>query len=217
MVRQTVFVAGLALVLTLLCGAAALAQGPEPTAIPIRVGVVIQARGEPRTFCLDLPATGATGLDALNATGLDLNVMAGPLGAAVCRLDGLGCAFPAEPCFCRCQGATCSYWAYFFQGEGGAWQYSGLGAASRRLTTGMVEGWLWSESTSQTPTGQLPAISFEAICARGPTGPGGSAGSGSAPVFPPESAPQSPATIAFVVAAVAGGVLLWRRMRRRLQ
>jgi hypothetical protein len=177
--------------------------------------MVIQAQGATRTLCLDLPSTAATGLDALNATGLDLNVMAGPLGAGVCRLDGLGCTFPAEPCFCRCQGTTCSYWAYFFQDAGGAWQYSGLGAASRRLTTGAVEGWLWTESANQTPTGQLPAISFNTICAAGPTNL--RSGGGAGPMFPPESAPQAPVMIAFVVAAVAGGVLLWRRLRRRLQ
>lgn len=215
MVRQTAFVAGLALVLTLLFGAAALAQGPAPTGDSIRVGMVIQAQGATRTLCLDLPATGATGLDALNATGLDLNVMAGPLGAAICRLDNLGCTFPAEPCFCRCQGASCSYWAYFFQDAGGTWQYSGLGAASRRLATGAVEGWLWTESANQTPTGQLPAISFNTICAAGPTNL--RSGRDAGPMFPPESAPQGPAMVAFVVAAVAGGVLLWRRLRRRLQ
>lgn len=194
------------------------AQGgePTPTTGPARAAVVIQAQGKTDTYCVDVPDSGATGLHALQATGRDLNVMAGPLGAAVCRLEGQGCSYPAEHCFCQCQGASCRYWAYFFLNESGDWQYSGMGAAGRPLHNGAVEGWLWSDGSSQTPTGRLPAVTFDSIC--------GAGAAGSATSHPAAESPSSagPGGLEraglFVLAALimgVGGLLWWRRTGRR--
>lgn len=189
---------------------------PAATAGPARAAVVVQAQGKTDTYCVELPESGATGLDALRATGRDLNVMAGPLGAAVCRLESLGCSYPAEHCFCQCQGASCRYWAYFFLNESGTWQYSGMGTAGRPLQAGAVEGWLWTDGSNQTPTGSLPAVTFESIC-----GTVLQAGATAAPTPEPQadggtSRLDSIGLIVFAVLVVGvGGLLWWRRSGRR--
>lgn len=149
-----------ALLIALAAAPRALAQG-DPDAI--RVGVVVQGPdGLPQTFCVTL-APGATGLDALEATGLPLETERGPLGAAVCRVGETGCSPPGEPCFCRCMGGpSCAYWTYFgLQGE--TWQYRVTGPALVTLEDGAVEGWWWRGGA---PIVDLPppALPFETIC-----------------------------------------------------
>jgi len=173
----------------------------------VQVGIVVQAQGKVSTYCVSLPADKATGLDALRATQLDLNVVAGALGSAVCRLDKVGCSYPADTCFCQCQGARCSYWAYYHLMPDGKWQYSQIGAGSLPLANHSVEGWLWTEAQDTTPVGNLPAVTFDSICA---------AGIKTAPTN--TDSPTSPATLlGYGVLGVAvislGGIALWRRRR----
>src|SRR5262245_6712428 len=112
----------------------------------VRVGLVIKGPGgAAATYCVALAPDHATGLDALRATGLDVNAQIGSLGAAVCRIDKLGCSYPAETCFCQCQGNQCNYWSYFYQSADQRWIYSGIGSSTRQLKTGDVDGWLWNE------------------------------------------------------------------------
>ncbi len=180
------------------------AQGDDKNAV--KVGVVVQARGNVSTYCVALSPEKATGLDALRATKLDLNIMAGALGSAVCRLDRLGCGYPADSCFCQCQGARCSYWAYYNQASDGKWQYSQAGAAGVPLKTGAVEGWLWTEATDTTPVGSLPALRFDEICGSGlRTATNG-----------PEAVPTNALTyVGYGLLAILfigiGGIALWRR------
>jgi len=196
--------------------APSLAQDGEPTpnAGPARAAVVIQVQGKTDTYCVALPESGATGLHALQATGRDLNVMAGPLGAAVCRLEGQGCSYPAEHCFCQCQGASCRYWAYFFLNESGAWQYSGMGMAGRPLQDRAVEGWLWTDGSSQTPTGSLPVVTFDSICsaqaaATALPGTGLEPGAG-------QSGLESAGLVLFAALIMGvGGFLWWKRSGRQ--
>jgi hypothetical protein len=195
------------------------AQGDEatPAAGPARAAVVIQVQGKTDTYCVALPESGATGLDALQATGRDLNVMAGPLGAAVCRLEGQGCSYPAEHCFCQCQGAACRYWAYFFLNESGDWQYSGMGMAGRPLQDRAVEGWLWTDGSNQTPTGSLPAVTFDSICgadAQATTDPTTESASGAGQSGP--SGLDRAGLLVFGALIVGvGGLLWWKRIGRR--
>jgi hypothetical protein len=85
------------------------------------------------------------------------------MGATVCALDGEGCSFPREACFCQCQGRECTYWSYWQQNEGGAWQYSGAGAGNTRVRDGAVEGWVWG-SGSVTEAPAPPPVTFAEIC-----------------------------------------------------
>ena len=78
--RLFLTLAAFALLLAFGLAAPAAAQD-DPGAI--RVGVVVQGPdGLPQTFCVTLEP-GATGLDALEATGLPLASEQGPLGATV--------------------------------------------------------------------------------------------------------------------------------------
>ncbi len=138
---------------------------------PIQVGVVIQgADGQPQTFCVSLTGEKPTGIDALQATGLDLASSSGPLGTTVCRIGGDGCTPPGDTCFCQCEGgSTCLYWNYFHL-NGANWQYSPIGAAQFPLTQGAVEGWWWRDTTDKNAA-PLPVIPFEEICQPAPDFP----------------------------------------------
>lgn len=130
---------------------------------PIQVGVVIQgADGLPQTFCVTLDGENPTGLDAVQATGLDIVTTSGPQGTLVCRVEQVGCTPPGENCFCQCEGGdVCAYWAYFHLEPAGNWQYSMAGADNYSVTQGAVEGWWWRVGRTSTAP---PAIPFEAIC-----------------------------------------------------
>jgi len=113
--------------------------------------------------CLSLPEGEVSGADLLLLSGLDVVLDTGSnMGITLCQVEGVGCDFPAEPCFCQCMGgAECTYWNYFYRDPGQeAWVYSALGAALRRVSPGSVEAWVWGDGT--TPPAE--ELTFEAIC-----------------------------------------------------
>ncbi len=136
--------------------APALADGP------IRVGLYVQFEdGSTTTRCValnpaDYPAgKEATGLDVLRQSGLDLVFeTGGGFGVKICKLDKTGCDYPAEDCFCRCQGNPCQYWTYWYA-ENGAWKYSSVGANGRQVKDGDVEGWVWGGGKTAPPASVL--------------------------------------------------------------
>jgi iron complex transport system substrate-binding protein len=140
-----------------------MAQDGGETPQPVQVGVVIQgANGLPQTYCVTLSGENPTGLDAIQATGLDVFTSNGSMGTQVCRVDQTGCTPPGESCFCQCEGgASCAYWAYFHLGDQGNWQYSATGAANSLVKQGAVEGWWWRVGDSSAA---LPVVPFESIC-----------------------------------------------------
>ncbi len=132
------------------------AVGPASAQGPIQVGVVLQdEEGSVATYCVTLAQRNPTGYDALLATGLDVEASVSAQGVAVCRIGETGC--PAQDCFCRCQGATCEYWAYSILRDG-TWQTATTGAGGRLLAPGDVDGWRWGAGDPP------PAISFAEIC-----------------------------------------------------
>lgn len=177
----------------------------------IRVGEVIKGPGgQTSTYCVSLTPDHANGLDALRATGLDINAQIGALGAAVCRIDKTGCSYPAETCFCQCQGNQCDYWSYFYQDENKHWLYSSLGPSTRQLKMGDVEGWLWNEGKGLTPVGGLPELTFDAIC---------NGSSASTPVNQAGGSLSITTIAGFGVFGILvlsiGGFVLWHRIRSR--
>lgn len=128
-----------------------------------RAGLVVQpGDGEAITYCVAFDEESITGMDLLQQSGLPLIVdPSHALGAIVCSIDGQGCAFPGEACFCECQGTPCYYWNYYYLTEG-AWQYGHLGAATRTLTDGDVDAWVWGDTRSSYS--KLPDIGFDDIC-----------------------------------------------------
>jgi hypothetical protein len=136
------------------------AQGPEEN----RVGLVVQsAEGAIITRCLTISSPTVTGRQVLEQAELKLQIDENnAVGVTICKIEDIGCDFPAEPCFCDCQGAECRYWNYLRISKDSpeeAWAYSPLGAAASTVYPGEVEGWAWGK----TPAA-LPTMTFHDVC-----------------------------------------------------
>jgi len=123
-----------------------------------RAGLVVQyGDGRVVTYCVRFSEPSITGLDLLNRSGLQVVAEVGGLGAAMCSINGQGCAYPSQSCFCQCQGANCAYWNYFHLIDG-AWRYSPLGASSHTITDGAIDGWAWGDKIAP------PIFTIDQIC-----------------------------------------------------
>jgi hypothetical protein len=129
-----------------------------------KAGLIVQFKdGRVLTRCLPLEGADVTGADLLAHSGLEVIVDASRgMGITVCQIEGVGCAYPVDPCFCECMsGNTCAYWNYFYRDPGEAeWSYSALGALLRKVRPGSVEAWVWGNG--QTPPQE--ELTFAAIC-----------------------------------------------------
>lgn len=139
----------------------ALAQDGEAN----RAGLVIQF-GEERVEarCVEFQAPEISGADLLKQSGLDAIVdPSSGLGITVCRIEGQGCEYPSQPCFCQCSGSgPCAYWNYFYRDPGSVeWTYAPLGALLHKVRPGSVDAWVWGNG-QVAPAAEL---SFEAVCA----------------------------------------------------
>ena len=125
--------------------------------------VVVHGDGRVVTRCVAFVEAQITGLELVQRTDLDLNLEASGMGATICRLDGEGCTYPQQSCFCQCEGENCVYWSYWHS-QAGAWVYSNLGAANSVVAPGALEGWVWGAGTVDTAQSP-PTLTFDAICA----------------------------------------------------
>jgi hypothetical protein len=203
--------------------AAGSAAAPALADGPIRVGLYVRLEdGSSMTRCVALnpadypPGKEATGLDVLRQSGLDLIFeTGGGFGVKICKLDKTGCDFPAEDCFCRCQGNPCQYWTYWYA-ENGAWKYSSVGANGHQVKDGGIEGWVWGDGKTAPPASVLS----EGICSPQATATSAlpapaepervstPAGSGQAPSPPapartPVQVPQPTATLVATASAAS--------------
>lgn len=149
-----------------------------------RAGLIVQfGDGTVRTSCVAFEGESISSFELLQRSGLDVIAQTSGNNAAVCKIGGDGCDFPAEPCFCKFgSGQQGLYWA-FWRLEPSGWQYSSQGAGLRRIGDGEVDGWAWGNGSVQSGA-QPPAIPFEQIC---PTAPQPAAAPASAI---PSSRPQ---------------------------
>ena len=156
-------VAGLLLIFLLLGGGPKIAHAQETN----RAGlVVVDGAGASHAYCVGFVEAEISGYELLQRAGLALSVEAGAMGATVCAIDGEGCSFPAESCFCQCQGSPCVYWSYWTQDDDGAgenWRYETLGAGNARVRDGDVQGWRWGAGTV-TEAQQPPLLMLDEIC-----------------------------------------------------
>jgi hypothetical protein len=139
----------------------ALAKGTQ------RVGLVVKfADGSVFTDCIDYTGPGMTGEDVLDASDLPIvKDTSYGLGAAICKIGQDGCNYPQKHCFCKCQGATCEYWAYYhLDQQAGEWVYSGMGASWNTVEAGDVEGWAWGSGTAEDSEVEPPLVTFEELC-----------------------------------------------------
>jgi len=131
---------------------------------PNQVGLVIDfGNGAVTTRCVTFSEAEISGYDVLQRSGVPLVAQeVGGMGVTICDIGGVsGCS--ASDCFCECQGMTCTYWRYYHL-EGGAWQYSPIGASAYAVQPGDVEGWAWAEEDANSGI-EPPVISFDQICA----------------------------------------------------
>ena len=152
---------GLGLAL-MLAGAAFVAAGPAPGACAQtdeRAGVLIQSNPENfQSLCVELGAAdadgngGVSGIEALRATGAEVQTKPSDFGEFVCAIDGIG----------DCEG-TSNYWAYF-QAEAGEWKASEVGASSTTVAAGGVEGWRLTEGTAAAATPPSPDPDWDSFC-----------------------------------------------------
>ncbi len=161
--RVVIQLLGLVSLLGLLSLVAAQADSPN------RVGLVVAHGDKVITRCIEFSETEISGYEVLRRANLDLNVDASnSMGAAVCRIDGQGCTYPQEDCFCQCQGTPCRFWIYWHL-VNGDWQFSSLGASNYKVRSGSVEGWVWGEGVPSSGGVRPPRLAFEEICAEPPT------------------------------------------------
>jgi hypothetical protein len=129
-----------------------------------RAALVVRAGdGSVQTKCVSFSEPAISGEGLLNRSGMTvvINSNSGQ-GGAVCSINGYGCAFPTQDCFCKCQGKNCEYWAYYHW-VGGAWQYSQVGATGYQVKNGALEGWSWGQGNFSSGT-IPPTVKFEDIC-----------------------------------------------------
>lgn len=128
-----------------------------------RAGLVVDlGDGQVVTQCLSFSEAEISGVDLLTRSGLPFEVdVQGGIGAAVCSINGVGCA--ASDCFCACPGgADCVYWSYWHLFDG-TWTYSAAGAGNYMVRHGDVDGWVWGPGSVSSAVPPL-STSFDAIC-----------------------------------------------------
>ncbi len=126
--------------------------------------VVRDGNGTIAKKCVAFAEASISGEELLRRSGLTatINYNAG-LGGAICSINGYGCAYPKQDCFCKCQGVKCEYWAYWHWNSA-AWQYSAVGASSYQVKNGALEGWAWGEGSYGSTGAIPPSITFDDIC-----------------------------------------------------
>lgn len=208
------------LLLALLIPSLGQAQGEQEP--PNRAGLVIRhGDGRVTTACVSFSEPSISGLDLLRRSGVPFIAQESGLGVAVCKLDGEGCEYPVEDCFCKRDGPTTLYWAYNRLVDG-SWTFSQLGASSITVEPGDVEGWAWGAG-SAADGAQPPVVPFEQICtapASVSTPPTAINRSVAAPPQQPSVSAPAPAPssnyVAFgvLVLLLGGGIIIaWRRAR----
>lgn len=162
------------------------ASGPA-LALVVDFGDVTTAGPRPggvEVHCIPHPGR-MTGLEALRSAGYQLRFA--PSGL-LCAVNG----YPAEGCGERQGGGRrYLYWSYW-RGNGGGWEYAGIGPATP-VRAGAVEGWRFVEGSS-SPSDPQPrwAPDHAAICgaeAGGPPVPSGGGGAAAVAPAPPLDAP----------------------------
>ncbi len=121
-----------------------------------RAGLVVSFGGQQPTqrFCVEFTEESISGIELLQRSGLSLvTQIEGGLGAGVCAIDGIGSDDPTN-CFKYSTTPPYRYWVYFrWTGadSNGAWQFSNVGASTREIHDGDIDGWSWGNGANAPP------------------------------------------------------------------
>jgi hypothetical protein len=175
---------------------------------PNHAGLVVTFPDHTETFSVEFSEQEIDGAELLRRSGLVVTFSGfGGLGAGVCAIEQVGCFNPGD-CFCQCKSGTCKYWVYF-RAENGNWVRSAVGASTRKLRDGDVDGWAWGSGTppagiqtpSPCPTPTETAQSVPSEPSAGDAGAGAQApnaqpqfGGGAVLAGTPAAAASTPAT-----------------------
>jgi hypothetical protein len=127
-----------------------LAEGPNQATL-----IVEDGDGRVDSGCVSFSEDRISGVDLLSRSGLPVGLGQGAIGVQLCQVGDTGCDVTSQPCFCQCMTADCHYWTYFVWRDG-AWSYSQVGAAQRRLVNGEADAWVWGngkQGPSTSPAG----------------------------------------------------------------
>ncbi len=156
--RRIAFLIGILVIVTALGMASATAQAPGN-----RAALVVRYRdGSTAALCVPFSEASITGEELLRRSGLNAVIDTSSGEGVVCSINGSGCAFPQEACFCQCFGAQCEYWAYYHW-VNGQWEYSSVGASLYDVANGALEGWSWGPGNFSSGT-EPPQVSFDQVC-----------------------------------------------------
>lgn len=129
-----------------------LVAGPIPASCAAETGrarvLVELPDGSTRAGCLGTDGD-LSGLDALKEAGFRVTTKDfGPLGSAVCTIDGFGNDLD------DCPGAN-GHWHYWHFTDG-EWKEATTGPSQRRLAAGETDGWRWSPGSENEPPSAEP-------------------------------------------------------------
>jgi hypothetical protein len=115
-----------------------------------RAGLLVQfSDGSIQTGCIEFSESQISGYELLRRSGLEIVAAE---GSAICSIAGEGCG--AENCFCAFPP---NYWSYWLGRNG--WQPAPIGAGSRNVADGMLDGWVWGDGSAAPPN-----TAFAEIC-----------------------------------------------------
>lgn len=128
-----------ALLLLLTVALLLLATPRTDAARQYRAGLIVQmGDGEVITGCISFEEEQISGLALLERSGIPFAAVNDErYGAFICGIAGVGC--PAERCLCAYPPR---YWQYWLLERHG-WRVSPVGASSRVVRDGDVDGWVW--------------------------------------------------------------------------
>ncbi len=121
---------------------------------PNRAALVVQfGDGTLASECVAFAEEQVSGAALLTRSQFAVAVVEDNLGAFVCQIEDEGC--PADDCLC----ALPLSWAYWLGSSTapGTWQFAPVGASTRVVRDGAVDGWVWGD-------GAPPALSFADVC-----------------------------------------------------
>ena len=142
-------------------------QGEDRPGEIRRAGLLVRhSDGRIASVCVEFVEEEITGEELLARSGLAHALDASnPMGALVCSVDGEGCGFPSEACFCRCEAlGECDYWAYFTRLAQGGWTYSPNGLRARKVRQGDLDAWVWLSAAGAPEQTLLPDLQFVDVC-----------------------------------------------------
>jgi len=134
-----------------------------PAVTGTQVGLVITpAEGEVTTVLASVTGDGATALDALAASGVDLVVADTDFGPAICAILTVG--QPIDNCFGDAEGR---FWSFFILGDAGEWEAAQVGAGGYPVSDGEVLGFSWTGSDANyNPLVVPPVVTFAEIAGK---------------------------------------------------